>query len=158
MSRHIHAISLVAVLVVAAPAAAAGFGAQAVLDGGRLTVEAYYRDNSPAGGLPVTIINTNFETVAEGKTDDHGRWSVERPPAGAYRVRLGGDSGLTLNLRLPDPAEVPGGGVPYLVSDGPTRGTFTRPAWVTWLVGLGGVVVFALVAWAVFRKGGGSPP
>ena len=74
---------LAAAVLLALPAAASAhaLGAEAKLKGGRVHLEAYYDDDTAADGARVKA-EGGGKVVAEGRTDEKGRWSFAAPPAG----------------------------------------------------------------------------
>jgi nickel transport protein len=148
------------VLVIPAVAHAHALGAEAKLKDGKVTVEAFYDDDTPATDAKVVVTDSDGKLVAEGKTDKVGKWSFSAPPAGKYKVVVDAGAGhrATVTLTVPEsPRPVqpetagrpaPGspvasvGGEEVVVSEGPTRSEFTgwrRLAWaVAGLVVIGG--------------------
>jgi hypothetical protein len=89
------------------PAAAHRLGADCTIKGGRVEVEAFYSDDTPARGVRVTVQEAGGKTVAEGRTDDKGRWSFATPAPGKYRLTVDGGTGHVARLTLTVPAGKP---------------------------------------------------
>ncbi len=152
--------------VLAAPgwAQAHAVGVEAKLQGHRVIVETFYDDDTPAVAAKVRVIGEDGAAVAEGKTDDKGRWSFPTPLPGKYQIAIDAGAGhrakttLTIPVREalppttsadreviagPHPTSEPGA----VVSDGPTRDEMTGPQ--RWLMaGVGLVLIAALTALA----------
>jgi nickel transport protein len=148
-------------------ASAHALGAEAKLKGDRVEVEAYFSDDTPARAASVTVTDEVARTVAEGKTDDAGRWQFPRPAGGQYRVSVDAGDGHKARVRLtipPGPAAVstdsPGTDAPgspaddETVSDGPSRAEFTRMPWERIVIGLGAIALIAAVGWTALRRCG----
>jgi nickel transport protein len=154
------AVAAWVILVIPAVANAHALGAEAKLKDGRVTVEAFYDDDTPAADAKVVVTGPDGKLVAEGKTDRVGKWSFAAPPAGKYKVVVDAGAGhrATATLTVPEPHRpirpeeadpyttgqlgASAGGEEVVVSEGPTRSEFTgwrRLAWaVAGLVVIGG--------------------
>jgi nickel transport protein len=130
------------VLFTPAAADAHAVGAEPKLVDGRLQVDAFYDDDSPAEDAKISVTDAAGNVVAEGKTDDKGRWSCPAPPPGKYGIKVDAGAGhrAVVKFTVPDPAAPAAGGPP--VSDGPTRAEFTGPVRYVWaavgLLAIGG--------------------
>jgi hypothetical protein len=69
-------------LLFAGSASAHALGVEARLKDGRVVVEAFYDDDTPARDARVVVRDEDRTAVAEGRTDGDGRWSFATPPAG----------------------------------------------------------------------------
>jgi hypothetical protein len=132
----------------AAPASAHALGAEARLKGEYVEVEAYFSDDTPARAARVSVFDEAERTVAEGRTDDAGRWQFLRPAGGTYRVTVDAGAGHRARVTLTIPVEAAAG---EAVSEGPSRAEFTRTPWNRVAVGLGAIALAAIVAWAALR-------
>ncbi len=136
------AVALAAVLGGAPRAAAHALGAECRLQGGRVELEAYYDDDTPARAAKVRVEDGARRVVAEGKTDAEGRWSFAQPAPGRYRVLVDAGVGHRKEVDVTIPA-APGDPVatanqpPVTVSAEPTREEFTRFPWLKLGIGLG---------------------
>ena len=54
---------------------------------GRLRVEAFFDDDTPAQKARITVENEKREIVAEGLTDERGTWDHPLPEPGKYTIR-----------------------------------------------------------------------
>jgi hypothetical protein len=97
-------LALLLVLGVPATVEAHALGAEAKLKNGKVTVEAFYDDDTPAGGATIVVTGADGQSVAEGKTDERGRWTFDAPPAGRYKVavRSRDEHKATVALVIPD--------------------------------------------------------
>jgi hypothetical protein len=153
-------------LGVPATVEAHALGAEAKLKNGKVTIEAFYDDDTPAGGATVVVTGADGQSVAEGKTDETGRWTFNAPPAGKYKValRTGDGHRATVALVIPDtknaaPTAIPGEPINstaptaldegVIVSEGPTRSEFTGSMRLVWAVV--GVAVIGGVTWVVLH-------
>ena len=128
------AFILAGLLALPATVSAHGLGADAKLADGRVVVEAYYDDDTPAADADVSVVDESWQSIAAGKTDTAGRWSFPAPPSGSYKVVVDAGAGHRAKVTLTVPA------VPVesaSLSDGPTRAAFTGPQkWLWAAVGL----------------------
>jgi nickel transport protein len=139
-------LALAALAVGSAAASAHGLGAEAKLIDGRVVVEVFFDDDTPAPDADVTVTDAAGAEAAFGRTDAAGRWSFPAPPAGPYKVVVDAGAGHRAKLALTVPAAPPG---PATVSDGPTRAEFTGPQ--KWLLATAGVAAIAAGTWVVRR-------
>jgi hypothetical protein len=122
-------------------------GAEAKLKGGRVHLEAYYDDDTAADDAKVTV-EGGGKVVAEGRTDEKGRWTFASPPAGTYRVTVDAGVGHRTTIEI----EIPEGTVPAeVVSTGKRREDFTRFPWQGLTVGVGLLGLVAALSWALRR-------
>src|ERR1019366_3062257 len=133
-------------------------GVDCTLRLGRVEVEVFYDDDSPAAKAKVVVVNANDEIVAQGVTDQRGRWAFPKPAAGKYDVRVDAGAGHRTKMKIDVPAatvqEAAIGSLldaslrveepvlaPFLpattVGDGPVRAEFTRLPWEKMLIGFG---------------------
>ncbi|MGL4552809.1 MAG: hypothetical protein ACRC33_16660 [Gemmataceae bacterium] len=144
---------LLALLAVPAAASAHAVGAEAKLNGGRVHLEAYYDDNTAAADAAVKV-EGDGAVVAQGRTDDDGKWAFAAPPEGAYRVTVDAGAGhrVTINVVIPPgtvPATEPARRV---VSAGRSREEFTRVPWGGLVAGVGLLGLVAAGSWAIRAK------
>jgi nickel transport protein len=141
--------ALLLLLLVTPAAHAHALGAEVKLRGNRVEVEAYYSDDTPARDALVTVHNGADQVIAEGRTDDRGRWQFPAPPVGRYTVVVDAGAGHRKSINIDIPNQTADG---ETVSDGPPREEFTRFPWVR--VALGLAIIAALAAgWLALRRG-----
>ena len=162
-----------AALLAALPAGAHelphALGAEAKLKGDRVEVEAYFSDNTPARDARVTVQDAAEKTVADGRTDDQGRWHFARPAAGKYsvivdagdghRARIAvtirtGETGTTTTTTTtapPGDADCDCCTDGVTVSSGPSRAEFTRWPWERVALGLS-LIALAAFGWRALRR------
>jgi hypothetical protein len=109
---------------------------------GKVEVEAFYDDDSPAAKAKVQVVDLNEKVVASGATDASGKWTFAAPPPGRYEVRVDAGAGHRARKKI----EVPARAAPpesqttpapaENITDGQTRADFTRVPWVNVLLGL----------------------
>ena len=113
------------------------------LKAGKVEVEVFYDDDTPAQKAKVQVVNAKDEVIANGVTDEKGTWSFAAPPPGIYEVRVDAGAGHRAKKTINVPALEPTDDPPPVarVSEG-TRAEFTRFPWIQLLIGivvLGGV-------------------
>jgi nickel transport protein len=153
-------LPLLALLAVAGTASAHALGADCTLRGGRVEVEAYFSDDTDARGATVRVLDGQGKALAEGHTDERGRWSFPAPPPGRYTVVVDAGAGHLARVRLnvPGPADgraAPAATVPadtVRLSEGPTREEFTRFPWPRVGLGVGLIAALGLAGWAVRQR------
>ncbi len=149
MSRMLAAaLGLAAVFGAVPRAAAHALGADCRVQAGRVELEAYYDDDTPAREAKVRVHDDGGQVVADGRTDAEGRWSFARPAPGHYRVVVNAGAGhrKELGVTIPGPAET---APAVAVSAEPTRAEFTRFPWLKLGIGLaviGGVAAAFLLS------------
>lgn len=116
-----------------AMAFAHAIGAEAKLTSGRVHVEAYFDDDSPAREARVTVTDAAKNTIVQGRTDAAGKWSFAAPAPGNYVVVVDAGDGHRTEVRVTIPGLTDQA---MTVSDGPGRNEFTRTRWVGLLVGV----------------------
>jgi nickel transport protein len=141
--------ALLLVLAAANPVHAHALGADAKLRGNRVEVEAYYSDDTPARDAHVTVHDAADHTIAEGRTDEHGRWQFPAPPPGSYTVVVDAGAGHRTTRTVTIPSRPADG---ETVSEGPPRAEFTRFPWGQMALGL--AIIAALAGgWLALRRG-----
>lgn len=127
-------------------AAAHGLGGEAKLKEGRVQVEGYFDDDTPAAEARVWVVDAAKKRLHEGRMDAKGRWSFPAPGPGRYRVTIdaGGGHRTTISVTVPgtptqavEEPEAKGEGDPVVVSEGKSREEFTRFPWGRLALGLG---------------------
>ncbi|HEY8505923.1 MAG TPA: carboxypeptidase-like regulatory domain-containing protein [Gemmataceae bacterium] len=154
--------SLALGLAGAGPALAHEVGAECTLRDGRVEVVAYFDDDTPARSAKVRVLDGRRETLAEGRTDEEGRWSFPAPPAGKYRVVVDAGAGHLAEVGVTVPPAVASPGVPgaaprvpeegRTVSDGPTREEFTSFPWREVILGLAVITLGGLILNRLARR------
>lgn len=129
-------------------------GAQAKLHDGKVTLEAYYDDDTAASEAKVRVMDSSGSVVLTGTTNDKGIWIFPAPPAGKYRVVVdaGGGHRASTDLTIPEGSSTAPVGQPTVpasepkqtISSGPSREQFTQFPWLR--LGMGLVVVAGLAA------------
>jgi hypothetical protein len=152
MSRLVYVILLM--LAVAPRAAAHGLAFDCTRDGDRIQVEAYFDDDTPARAAKVQVKDEQEQIVAEGRTDDQGRWSFARPQPGRYVVVVDAGGGhresrpITIgtdtDILTTEPAPVSGRS---------HRERFTAFPWLRLGLGLAIIAGLGLAAWGLRRLG-----
>jgi nickel transport protein len=172
MSRRLNlGVWVTSLVLAAAPVGARelphALGAEAKLRGDRVEVEAYYSDNTPARDARVTVQDAAEKAVADGRTDDQGRWQFARPAAGKYHVVVDAGDGHRARIALTIPAGETGATTTatadpsnpdcdcctdgVIVSTGPSRAEFTRFPWERVALGLS-LIALAAVTWRTLRR------
>ena len=142
-------------------------GAEAKLKDGRVTIEAFYDDNTPAISAKVVVTQAE-RLIVEGKTDQDGRWSFDAPKPGQYKVVVDGGAGhrATVNLTIPENKRSPPPSTTQdasssadaskiqaddgvIVSEGPTRSEFT--GWQRSAMAVAGVVLIGVASFVLTR-------
>jgi hypothetical protein len=91
MHRLIFATVIALALATRANAHALDFDCKVKRD--RVELEAYYDDDTPARSAKVRVEDQGRQLIAEGRTDEEGRWSFARPESGPYRVIVDAGAG-----------------------------------------------------------------
>ena len=121
-------------------------GAECSLKNGKVSIEAYFDDDTPAVNALVEIHDGADKIVSTGKTDVKGFCSLPAPVPGQYRVVVEAGMGhrKTIAITVPGtlaPPSVP----PETISVGPTREEFTRFPYVNVGVGLAAILLISLL-------------
>lgn len=150
-------------------------GVDCTLGLGKVEVEVFYDDDSPAAKAKVVVVNANEEVVAQGVTDQHGRWTFRKPAAGKYEVRVDAGAGHRTKKKIDVPASTaPDAAIGILldvslrieapvaapllpgtaISDSTVRADFTRLPWEKVLLGFGiiGCLSGVFVLVSIMRK------
>jgi hypothetical protein len=112
-------LALLAAMFSVNSASAHALGAECNLRDGRLELEAYFDDDTAARDASVRLLDAGENVVAEGRTDDEGRWSYPAPAPGRYRVVVDAGAGHRTQLRLTIPKADPP--AESAISEGPSR-------------------------------------
>jgi hypothetical protein len=143
------ALTVLIIIAAAAPVRAHALSAEAKLRGDHVEVEAYFSDNTPARGARVTVHDAANTLVAEGRTDDEGRWHCPAPPPGRYRLVVdAGDGHRTRPITVTIPATVADGAP---ISDAPSRDEFTSFPWLRVAAGLA-IIALLAIGWRAWRR------
>ena len=124
---------------------------------GKVEVEAFYDDDTPAPKARVKVINADEQMVAGGVTDQNGSWSFAMPAPGKYVVVVDAGAGHRKEKSIevparPDESVPPNDETP--IGDGPKRDELTRIPWLKIAIGLviiGGLSGAFLLA-SIMRK------
>jgi hypothetical protein len=133
--------------------------AECSLKNGKIRVEAFFSDDSPAVNAKVEVRDSAEKTtLASGTTDAQGIWTFAAPAAGDYLVIV--DAGMGHRAREPitvpgtvalptasDPAQEAG----VIISGTPNRQEFTRFPYGKIGLGLATIFLFSL-AFVVARR------
>jgi prepilin-type N-terminal cleavage/methylation domain-containing protein len=163
MSQRV-AVALLFLCLAPAIASAHALGADCVLRGGRVELEAYYSDDTAAGHATVRVLDPADTVIANGHTDERGRWSFAAPPPGRYYVVVDAGAGHRARIRLIVPPGSQGASsssssteekcdcceesdgtradTAMQISEGPTRRNFSAFPWSK--IGLGFGILAAL--------------
>ncbi len=162
---------MVAVLLWLAPGPVLAHALDATcrLRDGKVQVDAFFDDDTPAINALVRVVNAEKNAVAEGKTDGEGRWRFEVPPSGTYQVTVDAGAGhrktfvivigrngggVTLTRE-----SAPGSATPGAASSGGiSREEFTAFPWLKVLIGVGTIAVLSAAFLLVRRFGAKSSP
>jgi hypothetical protein len=153
-------LAVVVVLLAANPAAAHALGAECRLRGNKVEVEAYFDDDTPAQNAKVTVTDSHKQIIAEGRTDEAGRWSFPVPPSGEYLVLVEAGAGHSKRVKMTVPAAPTGEGTPGTdataegvpISEGPTRHEFTSVPVGRVALSLGIIAAGGFGAWLLLRR------
>jgi cobalt/nickel transport system permease protein len=136
------------VLLWSSPASAHALKLELVRQGGRVRVEAFFSDGTPARGASVGARDDRGAAVAEGTTDGEGIFAFDEPRGGARFVRVvvqdisGHRAEAELDLQSP-PAE----GAP----EGPAREKGDPDMLRRLVLGVGGIAALFGLIWAARR-------
>jgi hypothetical protein len=152
-----HPIVLLVLLLGTSPAFAHNLMTDSKVVAGRLRVEVFYDDDTPAQGAKVTV-RSGDATVAEGRTEEKGVWTWDRPVPGTYMVH-GQSVG---HASRPEAVEIKKSDIPPAVTADPgpppesaVRIAKTRTPWRNLAIGLG-LIGAAVLFSRIFRRTGGS--
>jgi nickel transport protein len=153
------------VLLIAARAEAHALHAEARLKGERVTVEAFYSDNTPAQNARILVHDKKGIEIASGRTDESGVWTFSRPKSGSYEVTVEAGDGHRTRVPIAIPSDprigaeagssVEGG---VVVTAGPTRGELTRLPWLRVIIGVGAIATLAGALWLATRRSAAAAP
>jgi hypothetical protein len=143
-------LALLAGATLTGSASAHALGAECKLRDGRLVLEAYFDDDTAARDAVVRLLDAEDNVVAQGRTDDEGRWSCSAPEPGRYRVVVDAGAGHLAQLRLTIPKADPP--AESAISEGPSRREFTRFPWLNVSLGLVILASIALLGRTLSRR------
>ena len=122
-------------------------GAECILRGDRVHVEAYFENDTPAQQALVRVLDSEEQEVAKGHTDTKGLWSSAAPPPGRYQVIIDAGAGHRVVHTMTIPRRVGTGQTAETssaqVSETPTREEFTSFPWLKILLGVGTIAALA---------------
>jgi hypothetical protein len=149
-------------LAAAAPARAHALHAECKLHGDRVTVEAFFADNTPAASARVSVMAKDGPEVAGGRTDEKGVWSFPKPAAGKYEVTVDAGAGHRTQVRMTVPTETAVATMSpkpdeLLLTAGPTREELSRFPWLRAALGVAAVGGLAVLWWLANRKPAAAP-
>lgn len=157
-------------LFIVRPVSAHALGADCTLRNGKVEIEAFFSDDTPARDAHVVVQDASQKIVIEGRTDANGCWSFPAPPAGTYQVIVNASAGHQTRVRLVIPqtpaivtasagnlpkqvtADVETTSSSISVSEGPSRQEFTRFPWLRAAIGLAGIAGLAASARLLLRR------
>jgi len=139
--------SSVALLACPADLFAHALGVECRLRQGKVEVEAYYSDDTPAPGAEVSVRDEKDKEIAAGQTDREGRWSFAAPPPGKYQVVVEAGAGHRARTQITIPVSAADA---LRISAGPPRGDFTRFPWLKLMIGIGAIAFFGIAFWLGF--------
>jgi nickel transport protein len=144
-----HAVILL--LLVASPAWAHNLGAECKIRGGRVELEAYFDDDTPARNAKVTLRDASSHVLVEGTTDHDGRWSIPVPKPGNYQVIVDAGDGHRhqQGLTVVDRGAATGS---TIAGGGPSRDEFTRTPWLKIALGLALITLATGGVYACLRR------
>jgi hypothetical protein len=151
-------------LLFAARAEAHALHAEARLKGERVTVEAFYSDNTPAQNARIVVHDKKGVEIASGRTDESGAWQFPRPKSGSYEVTVEAGDGHRTRVPIAIPSDpriaaesgsAAEGGV--VVTAGPTRAELTRLPWLRVIIGVGAIATLAGALWLATRRSAARP-
>lgn len=152
--RRLLAVFLLA--LIPSSAFAHALGVDCVLRGGKIEVEAFYDDDTPAQKAKVRVVSGKDEIVTEGVTDEKGCWEFAALPPGTYEVRVDAGAGhrAKKTITIPPPAPAHAEQRPAPIGTGPTRAEFTEFPWLRGLIGVLAIagLAGALSAFLQYRK------
>jgi hypothetical protein len=145
-----------ALLLTPTLAHAHALGVQAKMKDGKVTVEVYYDEGSPAGKAKVKLLNGKDE-IATAVTDAEGRCTFDAPAAGKYEIHADAGGGHNAKTTL---TILETNGAPTTVSDGPSREEFTSTPWLKIGIGVSviGAMCVAFLLASMMRKNGRVEP
>ena len=150
------AVLAILAFLVASPAMAHGLNVslEPGTPGVPISVVAYFDDDTPAPAAKVVVTENDGTPVAEGTTDERGRWAFGRPAPGHYRIVVDAGNGHRRHANLTIPADAAASaGI-----DTPSRADFTRFPWLRVGGGVGFLGLVAGGAWFVRRRRTATSP
>ncbi|MCI0379495.1 MAG: carboxypeptidase-like regulatory domain-containing protein [Gemmataceae bacterium] len=128
-------------------------GVECSLRGGKVHVEAFYDDDTPASFALVEVRDSGKKLIANGKCDVKGLWSFEAPPAGKYEVFVNAGAGHAVQKALTVPATSPApvDESPKLIITEQTREGFTGFPLIKVGIALGTLALFT-IAFLIARR------
>lgn len=150
---------LMTLLLLAGTADAHSVGGEARLRDGKVHVEGFFEDDTPAAEAKVLVEDADGMPITEGRLDAKGRWSFPAPAPGRYRVIIdaGGGHRARLSVRIPAPAPTPAPAPATaaeeapVVSEGATRQEHTHVPWRRLGIGLALIALLAVAVPRVLR-------
>jgi hypothetical protein len=150
--------AILALVFSVSPAMAHRLGADCTIRGKDVQVEAFFSDNTSAKGARISVLDSNNNSVAEGRTDDQGAWSFPAPEPGVYRVIVEAGNGHRAEITIDVPQTIQQAksspstsegacdccnyavsgdtAQPVRISEGPSRDELTKIPWLRMFFGL----------------------
>ena len=131
--KHVVLFTSVIVVLMPARAFAHALGVECKLKDGKVLVEAFYDDDTPAAKAKVEVVNAKDEVISKDMTDGEGRWSFTAPAPGKYEVRVDAGAGHRATTSI----TIPGAAAPEPVTSisENTRAEFTGVPWLKMTIG-----------------------
>lgn len=148
--------ALLTLLLLPTLALAHALNVECWVKGEKVEVKATFDDGTKPAQAAVSVVDEQGATIAAGRTDERGLWTLPTPQPGRYRVVVDAGAGHRAET-LMSIGDVTGD--TQLVSTGPTEEEFLRTKWLQIGLGLGAILLFCLVLWGVqrFRKKPAAP-
>ncbi len=138
-------------------ATAHALGVQAKLKDGKILVEAYYDDDSPAIKTKIQIMKGK-EEIASRVTDEKGLCTFDAPAPGKYEIHADAGAGHRASTTITIPGATPTTEQKKEtpISSGATREEFTGTPWLKIGIGISaiGVLCVAFMLASMMRKNG----
>jgi hypothetical protein len=116
--------------------------------GAKVTVVAYFDDDTPAQEAKVVVKDSGGAFLEHGVTDERGMWTFTRPQPGRYQIFVDAGTGH----RKDAPLNIPVDPSAAVAIDAPSRAEFTHFPWLALGGGVGFLGLFATGAWLRLRS------
>ena len=147
--------TLLLLVVFPGSAFAHNLGAECSLKNGKVHVEAYFDDDTPAVAAKVEVLDGQEKLIVTGQTDARGLWSFAAPNPGKYHLIVNAGPGhrAKVSLSVPEPV-APISTQEATISEGPGRKEFTQFPLFKVSLGLGTILLFSVAFLIARRKTG----